>query len=77
MMCSKDGLLLLQRSPSLWIEQEYNPHNWLTVEGLHQKKVQTVPSTGKVKVIVFWDSQGLIPIEYLKYLTEYLGKYQQ
>ena len=49
------------------------------------KKAKTVPSTGKVMVIVFWDSQGVIYIDYLEkgklvtglYYAELLGRFAE
>lgn len=39
------------------------------------KKAKTVPSAGKVMATVFWDSQGIILIDYLEKDTTITGAY--
>jgi hypothetical protein len=36
------------------------------VGSLHPKKAKTIPSAGKFMATVFWDSQGIILINYLE-----------
>jgi len=80
--CSKDNLQLCQRNPQdfrrcfvivdkTWIHH-YTPETkeqskqWVPSGESAPKKAKTVPSAGKVMPTVFWDSQGIIFINYLE-----------
>jgi len=63
-----------------WIHW-YTPENkeqskqW-TSPGEHApKKAKTVPSAGKVMATFFWDSQGVIYIDYLETYADLLGRF--
>lgn len=78
--CSKDNLELFQLNPQdfkrrfvtvdeTWIHH-YTPEKE-SKEGVASgesapKKEKTVPSAGKIRATVFWDSQGIILIDYLE-----------
>ena len=80
--CSKDCLQLFQRNPQdfrcrfvtvdeTWIHH-YTPETkeqskqWIASGESAPKKAKIVPSAGKVMATVFWDSQGVILIDYME-----------
>jgi hypothetical protein len=80
--CSMDNLQLFQRNPQdfrhcfftvdgTWIHH-YTPETkeqskqWVPSGESAPKKAKTIPSAGKVMVTVFWDSEGIILINYLE-----------
>uniref|UniRef100_A0A0K2SWW6 Histonelysine Nmethyltransferase SETMARlike [Hydra vulgaris] n=1 Tax=Lepeophtheirus salmonis TaxID=72036 RepID=A0A0K2SWW6_LEPSM len=82
--CCEDGLQLFQKNP-----QDFNrrfvtvDETWIhhyTHETKQQaesapKKAKTVPSAGKIMATVFWDSQGIILIDYLEKDKTIAGAY--
>lgn len=89
--CCMDGLQLLQRNPQdfkrrfvtvdeTWIHH-YTPETkeqskqWVGKRDSAPKKAKTVPSAGKVMATVFWDSQGIIFIDYLEKSKSITGVY--
>lgn len=78
---SKSSLELLQKDPDLFLARfitmdetwlhHYDPEtkqqsmSWKRPSSPTPKKFKTQPSAGKIMGSVFWDSQGLIMIEYL------------
>jgi hypothetical protein len=80
--CSKDNLQLFQWNPQdfrrrfvtvdkIWIHH-YTPatkkqsKQWVPSGESAPKEAKTVPSAWKVMATVFWDSQGMILINYLE-----------
>ena len=89
--CCKDGLQLFQKNPQdfkrrfvtvdeTWIHH-YTPETkeqskqWVTKGESAPKKAKTVPSAGKIMATVFWDSQGIILIDYLEKGKTITGAY--
>ena len=80
---SKTSLELFQRDPDLFLARfvtmdetwlhHYDPETkrqsmaWKRPSSPTPKKFKTQPSAGKIMGSVFWDSQGLIMIEYLEH----------
>jgi len=68
-----------------WYTPETNEQSkqWTSLGEPAPKKAKTVPSAGKVMATVFWDSQGVIYIDYLEkgktvtglYYAELLGRF--
>jgi len=64
-------------------ETKEQSKQWTSPGEPAQKKAKTVPSAGKVMATVFWDSQGVIYIDYLEkgktvtglYYAELLGRF--
>ena len=89
--CSKDGLQLFQQNPQdfrcrfvtvdeTWIHH-YTPETkeqskqWIVSGESAPKKAKVVPSAGKVMATVFWDSQGVILIDYIEKGKTITGAY--
>ncbi|XP_025155966.1 histone-lysine N-methyltransferase SETMAR-like [Harpegnathos saltator] len=85
--CSKDGLQLFQQNPqdfrrrfvivdTTWIHY-YSPETKERIAGAESvsKQAKTVFSSGKVMATVFWDSQGIILIDYMEKSKTITGGY--
>lgn len=86
-----DGLQLFQKNPEdfkrrfvtvdeTWIhyytpETKQQSKQWVKMGESAPKKAKTVPSAGKVMATVFWDSQGIILIDYLQKGKTITGAY--
>ncbi|CAK9833202.1 Mariner Mos1 transposase [Anthophora retusa] len=87
----KDNLKLFQRNPheflrrfitvdETWIHH-YQPETkeqskqWVSVGESAPKKAKTVPSAGKVMATIFWDSSGIICIDFLEKGKTITGNY--
>ena len=89
--CCKESLPLFQKNPKdfkrrfvtvdeTWIhyytpETKQQSKQWVTNGESARKKTKTVPSAGKVMATVFWDSQGIILIDYLEKGKTITGQY--
>lgn len=89
--CSKEGLQLLEKNPEdfwrrfitvdeTWIhyytpETKEQSKQWVAKGEPAPKKAKTVPSAGKVMATVFWDTQGVILIDYLQRGKTITGEY--
>ena len=56
-------------------KQKYSPNSGLQKGNRLQKKAKTVFSAGKVMATVFWDSHGVILIDYLQKGKTITGAY--
>lgn len=88
---SASCLALFQRNPAeflrrfvtvdeTWIhwyipETKEQSKQWTSPDERAPKKAKTVPSAGKVMATVFWDSQGVIHIDYLEKGKTITGRY--
>jgi len=89
--CCKDSLQLLQRNSQdfkrrfvtvdeTWIHH-YTPETkeqskqWVLKGESAPKKAKTIPSAGKIMATVFWDSQGIILIDYMEKGKTITGAY--
>lgn len=88
---SKECLALLNRNPTdffrrfvtvdeTWIhhytpETKQQSKQWISPGESAPKKAKTVPSAGKVMATVFWDSQGVIHIDFLQKGRTITGQY--
>lgn len=89
--CCESGLKLFQSNPQeflrrfitvdeTWIhyytpETKEQSKQWMFKGESAPKKAKTVPSAGKVMATVFWDSQGIIFIDYLEKGKTITGNY--
>ncbi|XP_011165249.1 histone-lysine N-methyltransferase SETMAR-like [Solenopsis invicta] len=89
--CCKDGLQLFRKNTQnfkrrfvtvdeTWIhyytpETKEQSKQWGTKEESAPKKAKIVPSAGKIMATVFWDSQGIILIDYLEKSKTITGAY--
>lgn len=85
---TEQDLTLFKRNPKEFLRRFETWIHWYTSETKEQSKQwtlpaeQTVPSAGKVMATVFWDSQGIIYMDYLEkgkritglYYAELLGR---
>ena len=91
MTSSKECLAILKRIPTdlwrrfvtvdeTWIHH-YTPETkeqskqWISPGESAPKKAKTIPSAGKIMATVFWDSQGVIHIDYLQKGRTITGQY--
>jgi histone-lysine N-methyltransferase SETMAR len=88
---SKDCLDMFKRNPNQFLRRfvtvdetwihHYTPETkvqsaqWVSPGERAPKKAKTVPSAGKVMATVFWDSQGIILIDYLEKGRTITGPY--
>ena len=56
-------------------ETKYQSKMWTWPGESARKKEKTVPSAGKVMVTIFWDSHGIILIDYLQKEKTITGEY--
>jgi len=56
-------------------ESKQQPKQWTEAGCSAPKKTRLVPSAGKVMVLVFWDAEGILSIDYLEKGKTVTGEY--
>ena len=75
-----DFLLRLVTGDETWIhhwdpESKLESMHWKHAESPPPKKFKTQPSAGKIMASVFWDSEGILLIDYLEHKKTINGQY--